>query len=281
MKSLCVLLVSLIGGYAFADEPKTPVKPAKNESSFEIPYRLTDTKHVLVRIKINGKGPFNFILDTGAPAMFVTKAIAKKAGLSDKGWAKFDTLVVEGGLSVPNARGRIEDLFQLEGMNSLGLAGTELHGVIGYEVLARFRITYDFTKDKLTWVPLDFKPPALQGIGGGGQGSLELIGPIVKIFGGLMGIQANFNTTQRGFLGAVLADAKSGIVVDQVWPGGPAEKAGLQKGDLITTAKSSEVTAAGDLHKLTAKMKSGDRLVLTVKRDGDEKTVTVELGKGF
>jgi len=43
-------------------------------------------------------------------------------------------------------------------MNGLGLAGVELHGVVGYNVLAKFRITYDFTADKLVIVPLDYDP---------------------------------------------------------------------------------------------------------------------------
>jgi peroxiredoxin/mono/diheme cytochrome c family protein len=254
------------------------------EKTHEIPYRLTDTKHVMVRIKINGKGPFNLILDTGAPAMFVTKKVAKQAGLEakDKGWANIDSLVLEGGMPIEKARCRVHDLFQLEGMNSLGLAGTELHGVIGYEMLARFRITYDFTKDKLTWVPLDFTPPSIVGIGGSNsQGGLEMIGPIVKILGGIMGIEPNFNAGPRGFLGVVLTDGKDGIVVEDIWPGGPGEKAGLKKGDVIAAVKSNEITKAADLHKLTAKMKPGDRVSFTVKRDGKDESLTVSLGKGF
>ena len=46
-------------------------------------------------------------------------------------------------------KARVEDLVQIDGMNAMGLAGVELHGVIGYNVLARFRIEYDFTADKL------------------------------------------------------------------------------------------------------------------------------------
>ncbi|OWK43527.1 hypothetical protein FRUB_03126 [Fimbriiglobus ruber] len=140
-----------------ADPPKSPAKAADR---YEIPYRLTDTKHVLVRVKLNGKGPFNMILDTGAPAVFLTKKIADKVGLKpdDNGWAPVTTFQVEGGLTVPDAKARVADLFQLEGMNSLGLAGVELQGVIGYNVLARYRITYDFSADKLVWVPLDFVP---------------------------------------------------------------------------------------------------------------------------
>ena len=43
---------------------------ADPEQSFRVPYRITDTKHVLVRVKLNGTGPYNFILDTGAPSVF-------------------------------------------------------------------------------------------------------------------------------------------------------------------------------------------------------------------
>ena len=58
--------------------------PPPKADRYEIPYRLTDTKHVLVRVKLNNKGPFNLILDTGAPAVFITKAVAKKAGVKQE-----------------------------------------------------------------------------------------------------------------------------------------------------------------------------------------------------
>src|SRR5213078_1315835 len=104
------------------------------------------------------------------------------------GWASVKSFAVEGGLNVENARVRVEDLFQLEGMNGLGLAGVELHGVIGYNVLAKFKIQYDFTADKLLFVPLDFSPPPIVAIGrGGGPPSLEAIGQMMKILGRFMG----------------------------------------------------------------------------------------------
>ena len=81
-------------------------KPADKPVKFEIPYRLTDTKHVLVRAKINGKGPFNLILDTGAPAVFITKPVAKKADVdvNDKGWGTFTTFEIEGGLKLEKVK---------------------------------------------------------------------------------------------------------------------------------------------------------------------------------
>ena len=94
-----------------------------------MPYRLTDTKHIMVRVKINSKGPFNFIVDTGAPAVFITKAVAKKAKAEAMGkeeWVNFDSFELEGGLKVEKARGRSKDLVQLDGMNSMGLAGVRI-----------------------------------------------------------------------------------------------------------------------------------------------------------
>src|SRR5437588_11866797 len=76
-------------------------KPAAR--TYQVPYRLTDTNHILVRAKINGKGPFNFIIDTEAPALFVATAAARRAGVKPdaKGWATFDRFDLEGGLDTP------------------------------------------------------------------------------------------------------------------------------------------------------------------------------------
>jgi hypothetical protein len=54
---------------------------------------------------------------------------------------------------------RIETPFQLEGMNGMGLAGVELHGLMGYTVLAKYKMHFDYTKQQMAWTPLKFDPP--------------------------------------------------------------------------------------------------------------------------
>src|SRR5437588_12559768 len=83
-----------------ADEPKTVPTTRTDAPTVLVPYRLTRTQHVLVRAKINGKGPFNFILDTGAPALFVAKKVADGIGVTadKRGRATFDRFEVEGGV---------------------------------------------------------------------------------------------------------------------------------------------------------------------------------------
>lgn len=291
--ALCALAALLLPLAAFAADPPAKTDPPKAdkpadkkaETKFEVPYRLTDTKHVHVRAKLNGKGPFNFILDTGAPAVFVTKAVAKKVGLEEdkKGWGTFDKFVIEGGLAVDKAQARVEDLYQLDGMNGLGLAGVELHGVIGYNVLAKFRITYDFTADKLTFVPLDFDPPEVKSIGkgGGGQGGLELVGTMMKTLAPLLGVTPNFEVKPGGFVGVELEEKDKKVFVKAVLKGSPAEEAGLKAGDRLDEVKGSSIDGMNDVTRTFGKAEVGDKVKVTVERGGETKTVTVKLGGGL
>src|SRR5262249_33418716 len=197
-----------------ADEAKKP-----DLKRFEVPYRLTIPKHILVRAKINGKGPYNFILDTGAPALFVSTKLCKKLGIKadNKSWGVFDRFEIEGGVVLEKAKGRVEDPFQLEGMNGMGLAGAELHGIIGYNILAKYRMEIDFTRDKMTWTELAYDPKAPLGLGGkGGQGGLEIFGSIMKMLGTFLGRKANPDVTTRGFLGLEAIDDDGVAVVKSV-----------------------------------------------------------------
>src|SRR5438094_5995721 len=113
MKSaiLAVALVSLTAPLG-ADETK-----AAAARTYQVPYRLTATNHVMVRVKINGSGPYHFILDTGAPALFVSTAVCRKLGVEpdQKGWGLFERFAIEGGVVLNKIQGRVEDPFQLEG----------------------------------------------------------------------------------------------------------------------------------------------------------------------
>jgi len=249
----------------------------------EVPYRLTGTNHLMVRAKINGKGPFNLIVDTGAPAVFITKKSAKKAKVEadQKEWAKFDSFELEGGLKVDKVRARVEDLVQLDGMNTMGLAGMELHGVIGYELLARFRIEYDLTRDKLVFAPLDFDPPALQPLGRKGADEIQSMGPMVKMMAALLGVKPNFELVPRGFTGIEYEEKADKVTIKSVLPGSPAAKAGLKAGDMITSVKTVTIDSGKDLTRALAKAGIGTKWRFYITRDGKELEIVVELGKGL
>jgi serine protease DegQ len=259
-------------------------KPREVLTSYEIPYKLTDTKHVMVRVKLNGKGPFNFILDTGAPALIMSETVAKKcnAKLDSKNWGDFK-LDIEGGLTILDAKGLSTDMFQLKGMNAMGVAGVELHGVLGYNILAQFRIQYDFTQDKLVWTKLDFTPPKMSSIGkkSDGQGSLEFVGDLMKFIAPVLGLRPNFDLKPRGYLGVILEEKTDALYIQSILPESPAEKAGLKVGDRIRVAKGKQVDTVEEMMKAINKLGEGEKLKLTIKRGEDNQDITVELGKGL
>jgi len=294
MNALSLSLALILGAPAAPPEivpPKPIPAPAavKLTESVEVPYRLTDSMHVLVRAKLNGKGPFNFILDTGAPAMILNEATGDKIGLKRDGdkWTTFDRLELEGGLVIPKAKALVLDMFQLKGMNGLGLAGVELHGVIGYNLLAQYRIQYDFTADKLDWTKLDYSPPALRrikksdGAGDGQAGTLEMLGNVMQGIGG-MGLKASTETRGRGFLGIDIEEiTDGGVKISKILAGSPAAKAGLQVGDTLTKVKTTDIDIPRDLLKAVAPLVAGDSVPVIISRSGKTQTITIKLGRGF
>ena len=49
-----------------------------------VPFELLDSKHLAVKIKINGKGPYRVIFDTGSPVTLLSNKVAKEAGVVPK-----------------------------------------------------------------------------------------------------------------------------------------------------------------------------------------------------
>jgi serine protease DegQ len=255
-----------------------------SETIHQVPYRLTKTQHVLVRAKINGKGPFNFILDTGAPALFVATSVGKQLGLEPdrSGWATFTTFEIEGGVVLKDAKGRIETPFQLEGMNGFGLAGAPLHGMIGYNILAQFRLEFDFTKDKMAWTELDFRPGVPRGLGGrGGAGALDALGTVMKFLGGLVGKKAEPEWAFRGFLGIEFADKEGGVEITAVLSESPAERAGLKVGDRIQDLQGEEVRSCADMTRLASALTPGKQAKVKTIRGKETKEFNVKISEGL
>jgi serine protease Do len=104
---------------------------------------------------------------------------------------------------------------------------------------------------------------------------------LVKLAGLFTGLKPNFDVVPRGFVGVEVADADGAVVVKKVLAGSPAEKAGVEAGDVIVAVKAADVTSDKQLSAALAKAGVGTSLKLTVKRGGNAKELTVELGKGL
>jgi serine protease Do len=95
----------------------------------------------------------------------------------------------------------------------------------------------------------------------------------------------------RGWLGVTLQavtpelaglfgmDEARGALVAEVTKSGPAEAAGLQRGDIITTFNGVRIKEFRELLAMVARASVGDHVSVTFFRDGREKTVSVTLGE--
>jgi hypothetical protein len=281
---LLLSLVLFLPSVGRSDEPKKDVAPpaAALKPTF-VPFRLTDTHHTMVRVKINGKGPFNFIVDTGCPVLLIAEPVGKKIGLKvEKGYSTLDTLDLEGGLTLTKVKARVETPFQITGMNSMGLPGVELHGLMGYTVLARFKMEFDYTKKQMIWTPLAYDPPPPMPLGGkGGVSGLDFMATAMQLLSVFAGLGPAPPPQPRGFFGFELGEKDGKVSVTKVLPKSPAAAAGLRPGDRILEAQGKEMRSIGELMQLTGRMKVNSALRLSVERDNEKKQLEIIAGDGL
>lgn len=103
----------------------------------------------------------------------------------------------------------------------------------------------------------------------------DLISPSHKVTRGSIGIQF-----REGLSGAVnrVYGFKNGVLVQQVTPGGPADKAGLKPGDIITTIDGRAIKDGDDLVNEIASRRPGSTARIGFMRDGKPQDTTVTIG---
>ena len=103
----------------------------------------------------------------------------------------------------------------------------------------------------------------------------DLISPTHKVTRGSIGIQF-----RQGLSGAVnrVYGFKNGVLVQQVQPNGPADKAGLKPGDIITTLDGRAIKDGDDLVNEIASRRPGSTIRLGYMRDGKPADATVTIG---
>ena len=103
----------------------------------------------------------------------------------------------------------------------------------------------------------------------------DLIGPTHKVTRGSIGIQF-----REGVSASVnrIYGFKSGVIVSAIQPGGPADKAGIKEGDIITTVDGRPIKDGDDLVNEIANRKPGSTARLGFIRNGQHMDTTVTIG---
>jgi len=253
----------------------TPPSPVK------VPFDLLITKHMVVSIKVNGKGPFKVIFDTGAPVTLLSNKIGKKAGLTGKGGAM-------SGFSLfgPVAQTEVKKLeigalqadyvpvivMDHPTVEVLADALQEpIEGIIGFPFFARYRMTLDYQAKELTFVPNGFKPVDII------QSMMVAImsrdKPAARVLAsaGLWGIVVD---KEKG-------DDEAGVTIKEVLPDSAAARAGLQAGDRLLTMDDRWTDSLADCYTAASYAKPGTEIIVKIKRNADEKELTVKPNDGL
>lgn len=127
----------------------------------EVPFELAGSggAALVVSVHVNGNGPHQFILDTGATITCVDEGLASTlqlpdvrgvigtaSGIGGQGQLRLvsiDSLAI-GGVRAHDLQACVVDLRHLDGM------GLDLDGLIGLNVLKEFRVTLDFQRNIVT-----------------------------------------------------------------------------------------------------------------------------------
>ncbi len=278
-RSLTFLLLVALAGFSRADAPLKSTGPAK---PVIVPFELLKSGHMAVKVKVNGKGPYRLIFDTGAPITLLNNKVAREAGLLKNNQAPLFAFL--GGasqvkvkdLQVGDQRAANVPAIILDHptVEAISKAFGPIDGIVGFPFFARFRMTLDYQARTLTFVPNGFRPPdvmeAMQaalmtGVVGGDEGP-KILSPA-----------AQWGMLVRKDSG----DEADGVTVTEVLPGGAAAAAGLKAGDRLLTLDGRWTDNLADLYTAAGYVKPGNEVTVAVKRDGKELAIKVKPRSGL
>jgi hypothetical protein len=264
-----------------AQAPKADAKPVV------VPFKLLPSRHMLLDVTLNGKGPYKLIFDTGAPLNLVNSRVGKDAGLLKRkkagggfGFGLFggvsqvevDKLQV-GGVTAEDLPAVVMDHPTVAAISdAFGDEYGKIEGIVGFPFFARYATTVDYQKKELVLKPTDYKPA-------------DYLGDLMQRL-----MSASEKGSQPRVVGAaglwgfsVLSadDDEPGVFVKEVFKDGPASAAGLKAGDRMLTLDGRWTDSTGDAYLAASLVKPGRTAAVVVKRDGKEVTLKVTPTKGY
>lgn len=272
----CVLawILALTGAGVVRSEEAAPVK---------VPFDTLASRHIVVSARINGKGPYRFIFDTGAPTSLVSQKVAREAGVVDAksgglmgaffgayGQKKIRSVTV-GALTQDNV-----DVVVMDHPIVVAIAKTldqPIEGILGMNLFGRYRMTIDYQARTVAFVPGTFVPVDLM------QVMMTLLMPSIDE------MQRAAVIGPRGLLGVRVTkkagDEEAGVSIEEVYGGSPAARAGLKTGDRLLALDGRWTEQVSDCFEAARHFRPGGRVSAEIVRDGKKQVVIVETSSGF
>jgi hypothetical protein len=263
---LTAVILFLVGA-ARADEP--------GRSPAVVPFDLLITKHIVVQVKINGRGPYRMIFDTGAPVSLLNSRTAKAAGVTGTngagvGLSLFGPAAQSsikklelGALRAESVPVMVMDHPTVEAVSKL-LGPVE--GILGFPFFARYKMTLDYQDRRMTFVPTNYQPAdviqaLMATLMARDQPVRTVLAPAA-----LWGLE----------IGKKTGDTAAGVTIESVLADSPAARAGLHSGDRLLTLDDCWTDSVADCYAAAGTVQAGTEVIVRVRRAGKDLELTVK-----
>jgi membrane-associated protease RseP (regulator of RpoE activity) len=265
--------------------------PAAEPPPVSAPFEILEkgdirSGHIAVRVKINGKGPYRLIFDTGAPVNLLSVRIAKEADLMGPNIKRpknvsplsaAQQILVEkmelGGLVAADQPAIVMDHPTILAMAEMF---GPIDGLVGFPLFARHRTTIDYQARKITFSQNGYEPTdivqnimttMMSRLPGAKQQPVKILVPAAQ-----WGIRLDDKKAD---------DDEAGVTVAGVLADSPAARAGLKAGDRLLTMDGRWTDSTADCFRAAEAIKPGRALEVTVRRGGKALTLTITPAAGF
>jgi membrane-associated protease RseP (regulator of RpoE activity) len=271
-------LALLVLGSGSACPAQVPDAPADAAISVEVPFEMLPSNHMLVEVMLNDEGPYRLIFDLGSPVTLIGNRAARDAKVVDgraptsflfaaKGEAEVESMRV-GELTAEAVPVIVMDHPVVSALGKM--LDKPIDGLVGHSFFARYKTTIDYQAKTMSFEPVEHEirdfirdlPDRMMGP--------KVARRIILEPAALFGIDLEDS-----------ADDRDGVRIASVVPGSPAEEAGLEPGDLLTSLDGRWTVDEADAFDAASKVRPGEPVELTVRRGEETRTLSLTPAVGF
>jgi PDZ domain/Aspartyl protease len=232
------------------------LKPDERKA-ITIPFEQLVTGHIAIQVKINGKGPYRVMFDTGAPGVMFSGKVAKESGLISKdarplSFGQYTATVKAASVQIGafKAEGIVPQVMDHPTLVALASVIGALDGQVGMTLFGPDKLTIDYQARTLTILPARESK-----ISNDEDKKREYLAPAA-----LWGI-----TVKKPGV-----DDQPGVTITAVRDGSAAARAGLKTGDRLLTMSRRWTDSVEDVYRAAAFVWAGKTVNVTLRR-GDKK----------
>lgn len=242
-----------------------------------IPIEVVKSGHIGIHARINGRGPYRFIFDTGAPSLVISEQVARDSRIITSEFHKpFFTPMGNLGeqkirsITVGNATQKniVGDVWNHPTVEILGRSFGRFEGLIGFPFFAHYQLTIDYKSKTMTLVPCKFEPEDTRV-----KMVKRMSDPVEKVFAPAEAIGITVSKAKT--------DQAAGVEIATVLSNSPAAAAGLKHGDRLLTLDGRWTDSIDDCYAALSAIDSPRAVAAVILRNGSQLNEIVQVKPGI